>query len=61
MATIKVEVKILCVCNQELRQIAIVGSLHGNTITVSPCPICQEEAFRQAYNKGFDYGRRSKD
>jgi hypothetical protein len=59
MAKIKVEMEmiVLCACGMELRQIA----MEGTKITVTPCAFCLNEAKVQSYDKGLEYGRKSRE
>jgi hypothetical protein len=59
---VKLQSTVKCVCNEELRQVSIVNDKDGGLVTtVATCPVCQEEARRQAYNKGLENGRKAKE
>ncbi len=55
MAKIQIEMfsTVQCVCGEVLNQVKIEND-DGLITTVTPCSFCQEEARRQAYDKGYE-------
>lgn len=54
---VNLDVVVWCTCGKRLTQTKDVGL----NITVSPCLDCLTEAHRKSYDRGLDYGRKSKD
>ncbi len=54
---VKISVPVWCECGAPLKQIDKIN----NTITVKLCSTCAEEIRSEAYNKGLENGRKSKE